>query len=179
MPTYIAFLRAINLGAKRKFGKDDLRAAVEATGATDVETYINTGNVRLTTGARSTAKVEQTLEKAFLADRGFEVPTIVFTPAQLVEVAESADRLVGELGQPASHYITLLREEPTHAAIEAAHAAEAPGERLYVDGRAAHLLIHRGYHESRLAGSRVLGALGVGTARNVNVVRTLAQRWGS
>ena len=43
MATYIAFLRAINLGATRKFPKDAIKASVEAAGGTDVETYINTG----------------------------------------------------------------------------------------------------------------------------------------
>src|SRR4051794_20858140 len=45
MPTYVAFLRAINLGATRKFPKDAIRAATEAAGGSGVETYINTGNV--------------------------------------------------------------------------------------------------------------------------------------
>ena len=83
MPSYVAFLRAINLGAKRKFAKDEIRACVESTGATEVATHINTGNVLLTTKLRSRAKVEATLEDAFLADRGFEVPTIAYTLAEL------------------------------------------------------------------------------------------------
>ena len=33
MPSYVAFLRAINLGATRKFPKDDIRAAVEGEAA--------------------------------------------------------------------------------------------------------------------------------------------------
>ena len=93
--TYIAFLRAINLGAKRKFPKDAIKAAVEGP-VHRVETYINTGNVRLTTPLRSRARVEAALEKAFLEDRGFEVPTIVFTPKELVAIAEAADDLAGE-----------------------------------------------------------------------------------
>ncbi|HEV2798078.1 MAG TPA: DUF1697 domain-containing protein, partial [Nocardioides sp.] len=44
MPTYVAFLRAINLGRTRKFPKDAIKAATEAAGGSDVETYINTGN---------------------------------------------------------------------------------------------------------------------------------------
>ena len=44
VPTYIAFLRAINLGARRRFPKDAIKAATEAAGGTDVETYINTGS---------------------------------------------------------------------------------------------------------------------------------------
>ena len=80
MTTYVAFLRAINLGTRRRFPKDAIRAAVEAAGMSEVETYINTGNVRVTTPLRSRAKVEAALEKAFRAAAGFDVPTIVFTP---------------------------------------------------------------------------------------------------
>src|ERR1700755_590914 len=92
MATYVAFLRAINLGANRKFPKDAIVAAVEGAGFTDVATYINTGNVRFDTTMRSRAKIEAALEEAFLADRGFEVPTIVFTQAELCEVAADAER---------------------------------------------------------------------------------------
>ena len=79
MPTYIAFLRAINVG-KRMFAKGAIIQACEDAGFTDVETYINTGNVRVTTRLRSRAKVETALEEAFAASAGFDVPTIVFTP---------------------------------------------------------------------------------------------------
>jgi len=79
MAAYVALRRAINLGATRKFPNAEIVAAVERAGGTDVETYINTGNLRLTTRLRSGAKVEAALEPAFLADRGFEVPTIVIT----------------------------------------------------------------------------------------------------
>ena len=48
MPTYIAFLRAVNVG-KRMFAKAAIVQACEDAGCTDVETYINTGNVRVTT----------------------------------------------------------------------------------------------------------------------------------
>ncbi len=93
MPTYVAFLRAINLGATRKFPKADIIAATEAAGGTDVATHINTGNVLLTTSLRSRAKVEAALEAAYEADRGFAVPTIVFTPAELRQIAADADEL--------------------------------------------------------------------------------------
>src|SRR3990170_2320186 len=77
MPTYVAFLRAINLGATRKFPKADIVSATEAAGGTDVATYINTGNVRLSSTMRSRGRVEAALEQAYAAERGFPVPTIV------------------------------------------------------------------------------------------------------
>src|SRR5262245_19131226 len=92
MPTYIAFLRAINIG-KRKFAKGAIVAACEAVGCTDVETYINTGNVRVTTPLRSRAKVEAALEDAFAEAAGFDVPTIVLTPKELTAVAAYAEKV--------------------------------------------------------------------------------------
>ena len=88
MATYVGFLRAINLGAKRKFPKDAIVRATEAAGFTDVATYINTGNVRFDTTLRSRAKIEAALEEAYRAEAGFEVPTIVFTTKELKEIAE-------------------------------------------------------------------------------------------
>ena len=97
VPTYVAFLRAINLGPNRKFAKAAIVEAVEECGFTDVETYINTGNVRFTTSMRSRAKVEQALEKAFRKHAGFEVPTIVFTTAELRQIAADAVEMAQRL----------------------------------------------------------------------------------
>src|SRR5690606_21903809 len=96
VPTYVAFLRAINLGAKRKFSKDAIKAATEAAGGRDVETYINTGNVRLAHSARSVAAVQKALEKAYAAQAGFEVPTVVFTTSELAALVERAEELNAE-----------------------------------------------------------------------------------
>src|SRR6478752_2909591 len=114
MATYIGFLRAINLGAKRKFPKAAIVKAVEAAGFTDVATYINTGNVRFDTTLRSRAKIEATLEKAFEAEAGFKVPTIVFTQKELRQIAEHAEAL----DHGGRHYVSLLKETPTAAAIK-------------------------------------------------------------
>ena len=178
MPTYAAFLRAINLGRNRKFPKDAIKESVEVAGMKDVATYINTGNVRFTTSMRSRAKIEAALEKAFKADRGFEVPTFVFTPAELVAIAEHGDQLWAEHGEPKAHYVTLFRSAPTAASIAALLAADFPEDTIVVDGRAAHCLMFGGFHESKAQSSRLFAGLGQGTARNINVIRTLAQKWG-
>jgi uncharacterized protein (DUF1697 family) len=178
VPTYAAFLRAINLGAVRKFPKDAIRAAVESAGMTDVETYINTGNVRFTTSMRSRAKIETSLEKAFRADRDFEVPTFVFTTAELVEIAETADELWAEHGEPRMHYVTLFKQPPAAAGVTALLAADFPGETCVINGRAAHALLSTGSQESKLLSSRLFANLGLGTSRNVTVMRALAGKWG-
>jgi uncharacterized protein (DUF1697 family) len=175
--TYIAFLRAINLGANRKFPKDAIRAAVEAAGGERVETYINTGNVRLDSRLRSRGRVEAVLEEAFLADRGFEVPTIVFTPTELREIAADAKRFAD--GHEGRHYISLLKHEPPAAAVRLIEGAGTAGEVARVGGRAVHLLLPANYHEARLTNALVEKHLGVATNRNLTVISALAERWGA
>jgi uncharacterized protein (DUF1697 family) len=173
MATYIAFLRAINLGANRKFPKDAIKAAVEEAGGIDVETYINTGNVRFASTLRSRAKVEATLEKAFRADRGFEVPTIVFTPKELTTIADEA----ASFGHGGKHYVSLLKDTPTPAQIKAVEAAGTADEVARVGGRAVHLLLGDNYHEAKLTNTAIEKHLGVATNRNLTVIRKLAEKW--
>lgn len=175
MPTYIAFLRAINLGAKRKFPKDAIREAAETAGFTEVETYINTGNVRVTSRLRSRAKVEAALEEAFAAAAGFDVPTIVFTPAELVAIAADAEAF----GHSGRHYVSLLKEEPSADAVRLVEERSTADEVAKVGGRAVHLLLGENYHEARLTNAAVERQLGVATNRNLTVIRALAERWGS
>lgn len=177
MPTYVAFLRAINLGAKRKFPKDAIKAATEVAGGSDVETYINTGNVRLTHSARSVAKVQAALEEAYAAAAGFEVPTIVFTTKDLAALTARAEELHAEHDPSGQHYVTLYSAAPTAATVEAAHALEHEGETVVVDGRAAYVLLDGDIHTSKLLASKELTALGKGTARTVKVLRTVTEKW--
>lgn len=172
--TWIAFLRAINLGATRKFPKDAIVAAVTAAGGAHVDTYINTGNVRLDHESGDREQVELTLEKAFEEATGFPVPTVCLTPAELRSVAEYA----AGLAHPGRHYISLLKHEPTPEQVEAVHARWADGERARVEGRSVHLLLGENYHEARLTNATVEKTLGIATNRNLNVIRTLAQKWG-
>ncbi|GAA1132733.1 DUF1697 domain-containing protein [Nocardioides aquiterrae] len=175
MATYVGFLRAINLGATRKFPKDAIAAAVEAVGFSGVETYINTGNVRFETPLRSRARIEAALEDAFLADRGFEVPTIVFTPAELREIAADAEKFAD--GHEGRHYVSLLKKTPTEAQIAAIHERSSAEEVARVGGRAVHLLLGSNYHEAKLTNAVVERLLGVATNRNLTVIRALAEKW--
>jgi uncharacterized protein (DUF1697 family) len=176
MPTYIAFLRAINLGSTRKFPKAAIVRACEDAGFTEVETYINSGNVRVTTSMRSVAKVEAALEKAFADEAGFEVPTVALTQKELRDIAADAVEL-GE-GHDGRYYVSLLKKAPSAASAKKLDEAGKKGERAVVRGRGAHLLLGADYHTAKLSNAVVEKQLGVATNRNLNVVRTLAEKWG-
>jgi len=175
MATYIGFLRAINLGPTRKFPKADIVAATEAAGFGEVATYINTGNVRFETTMRSRARIEAALEAAYLADRGFEVPTIVFTPDEIRAIVDEAEEVRGD--HPGTHYVSLLKEEPSAALARQLEALSTDTDLARVRGRAVHLLITDPYHQGRLGNATVEKELGVATNRNLKVLRAIVEKW--
>jgi len=177
MTTYVAFLRAINLGATRKFPKDDIRRSVESAGFDGVETHINTGNVRFDSRMRSRTRIEETLEHAFAADRGFEVPTIVFTASELAEIARDGAALSADRPGLARHYVYLLKEEPSAGAISAIEATTTDAGEMLVRGRAAHALLRPGYQDGAVDPLGAAKLLGVATNRNLNVITAITAKW--
>lgn len=176
MPQYIAFLRAINLGAVRTFPKADIVAATERAGITGVATHINTGNVFFTSSMRSPAKVRAILEKAYADDRGFEVPTIVFTPAEIRQITERGSQLRAVNEPGARNYVQLFHEPPPEAAVAAAQALASPGEELFVEGRAAYALVGA-VADARVTRSKEYAALGEGTSRTITVLQAIVAKW--
>jgi uncharacterized protein (DUF1697 family) len=177
MPTHIGFLRAVNIG-KRQYKTADLRKALVDAGYEDVETYIQTGNIKVSTATRSRAKVEAALEKLFLTDRGFEVATIVFSPAELSQLAADADKVAEQHPFEYGHYLSLLKTEPSAAAKAKVEGLSGNGETLLVRGRAVHLLYDIPYGEAKNSNAQVEKAIGLATNRNAKVIRALADKWG-
>lgn len=179
MTTYLAFLRAINLGATRQFPKDDIRRVVEAAGFAGVQTHINTGNIRLDADGLSRTVVETRLEEAFAADRGFDVPTIAFETAEFAAIAQDAVALSAARPGLARHYVYLLKAELSPDVVSAVEARSGAEGEMVVRGRAAHALLGPSYRAGTVDPLGVAKLLGVATNRNLTVVTTLAQKWAS
>jgi uncharacterized protein (DUF1697 family) len=176
--TFIAFLRAVNLGRTRKVPMADARVWLGAAGLGDVETYIQTGNVRFTSSLRARSKVERVVEEVLEERCGFEVPAMVFTPAELRQVYADARGLTSHLGDEARRYVTFLKQEPTAAAAAPIDAWDHDGEAARVVGRAVHWWLSKPSQAARISNARIERVLGSGTTRDLKVVTTLAQRWG-
>jgi len=89
----------------------------------DVETYIHAGNARFGSRVRSTKRMTALLEETFLADRGFAVPTVVLTPAELRAVYDDdAMDLEQPIEEECRRYVTLLQSVPDPAAAAAVDA---------------------------------------------------------
>jgi uncharacterized protein (DUF1697 family) len=177
LPTFIAFLRAVNVG-KRKYPMAELRDALTAAGFEEVETHIQTGNVLFRTSLRSRPKVIAALEKAMLEDRGFEVPVVLLTPQELSEVYDEACDFGGGK-KLQGHYVSLLAEPPKKKGAAELEARSGDGEEVKVGERAVHLMLStRPYHEATTGNAEVERHLGVATTRNLTVITKLTEKWG-
>jgi uncharacterized protein (DUF1697 family) len=179
VPTFIAFLRAVNVG-KRAYPMAELRAALTEAGFGDVETHIQTGNVRFTTSMRSRDKVRVELERVLAADRGFDVPVCLFTPAELVEVYDDALRFATELDDETmtGHYVALMQGSASAADVGSFEAREIAGEHARIGRRAGHLLLDKSFHEARTGNDTFERVFGISTTRNLTVITKLVEKWG-
>ena len=169
----VALLRGINVGGKHKLPMADLKEVAAGLGWTDVETYVQSGNLLFATSARSEAAVRRALEAALAERFGFEVPVVVRTGAEMAAVV-AADPF-GDIATDGARYtVTFLPRPPDPDRVAALPPAERGQYR--VAGRELYLWLPDGIAGTPLASWRWDTLLAVpGTTRNWNTVTTLAE----
>ncbi|MEP6796999.1 MAG: DUF1697 domain-containing protein [Lapillicoccus sp.] len=179
MPTYVAFLRAVNVG-KRQVKMDRLRKHLLDNGFSDVETHIASGNLKVTTASRSATKVAATLHDTISEEFGFDVPVVVRTPAQLRAAATEVDALSSPLSTGARVYVTFLDGVPDAAGATTLDEWDVPGERARVHGDHLVLWLDTPSHSAKLTNTVIeKRTKRVATTRDIKVVRALAVKWGA
>jgi len=177
MATYIAFLRAINVGG-RFIKMADLRTGLSHKGFGDVESHIQSGNLRFTSSLRSAATVELALETALEELCGFTVRAIVRTPEQLAEVASHGADCEVPLQGEVRRYVTFLKEEPDHGLVAMMNGWDVVGERAQVAGREVYTWLAHPSHKAMLTNARIERGGVVATTRDWKVVTALGEMWG-
>lgn len=176
MPTWICLLRAVNLGSHQKVAMPALRTALSDAGFGDVRTYVQSGNVVLSSPLRTPSRVGEAVRRTVSEGFGVDTPVIVRTPAQLVAVAawnpfpEDAEQ------RPQRVYVTCLPTEPDAGAVADLLAGEWAPDRVAVRGREVVAAYADGLHASRLERSALMRRVsGDGTARNWRTMLALVE----
>ena len=175
MPTYVALLRGINLGARNRVAMADLRALLEKLGYDDVRTHLQSGNAVFATGERSAAAVGVAVEKAIEDGLGTKVPVLVRSSAQLAKVV-ATDPLGDRATDHARYMVVFLDTSLPKNALAGIDPRRYEPEEFTLVGRELYLWLPGGTHASRLA--RVLADEklgGTGTMRNWRTVTKLAE----
>jgi uncharacterized protein (DUF1697 family) len=179
MGEFVVLLRAVNVG-KRQLKMTEARKVLEDNNFIDVESHIQTGNLLVSTPLRSTARVEAAVGAALSRHAGFDIVAIARRPADLPALVEAVGAVPEQPGTSTTRYVMFCGATPPAAKVAELEAWEADGERAVVLGKDVLMDFAVPFHKAKLTGARIEKVLGVaGTARNMTVVRAMAQRWGS
>lgn len=165
MGSFVALLRAVNVGGTGKLPMTELKTMCEALGFAAVRTYIASGNV-VFTSRKSEAAVKSALEKSLHAYAGAPVGVIVRSAAEMAQVL--ADNPFPKAAPNRTVAIFLDRAPPAHAL---AGIRGQKNEEVRLGRREIYVHYGDGMGTSKL----IIPAAQTGTARNMNTIATLAK----
>jgi uncharacterized protein (DUF1697 family) len=151
-----------------------LRSALEDAGFEEVATYVQSGNVVLSSGEPA-AKVARSVERLVEREFGLKIPAVVRTRAQLAQVVERNP--LGRVAKdPKRYQVSFLEKKPPAALIKKLEEVAVPGERVVAEGREIYAWHPEGVARSKLWAALAGKGLGVtATARNWTTVTKLLE----
>lgn len=165
MSTFIALLRAVNVGGTGKLPMAELKGMCEQAGFEDVKTYIASGNV-VFNSAETEAKVKSALEKLLQAYAGKAVGVLVRSTKELAAVLEQNPF---PDAAPNRTVAIFLDQKPAPGALEKISGRK--NEELALGTREIYVHYGDGMGDSKLK----IPAAKDGTARNMNTVAKLVE----
>jgi uncharacterized protein (DUF1697 family) len=171
---FVAFLRAINLGPRRRVPMADLRAVLADAGYEGATTHLQSGNVLLQssgTGAGLAEGLEATLAKAF----GFDIDVMVRTATELNKVAKANPFLKRGI-DPSTLAVGFLRTRPPAALTRRLDGVDFGREQFALKGSDLYLRYPNGIGRSTMSTAYFERALETrSTVRNWSVVTKLVE----
>ena len=165
MASYVALLRGINVGGSGRLSMKELSALCRDAGCDSVKTYIQSGNVVLTSDL-SEEHIKKKIELALEKKMGRPVGVMVRTGAEIQSVT---GRNPFREAAPNRVLVRFLNEAPPRGLFS---GVIVPGrEEFQLDGREVFMHYPDGMGRSKLK----LPLAGIGTGRNLNTVGTLAE----
>ena len=165
MTTYIALLRAVNVGGTGKLPMADLKAMCLDAGFEDVRTYIASGNV-VFRSKLSAAKVKSTLEARLADYAGGPIGVAVRTAAELEAILKA-----NPFPKAAQNHVVAIFLDAPPPKDAPRHATGQKREEIRLGAREIFVHYVDGIGTSKLK----IPAAKSGTGRNMNTVAKLVE----
>ena len=165
MGSFVALLRAVNVGGTGKLPMSKLKAICEELGFSAVRTYIASGNV-VFDSPKSEAAVRAALEKRLEAYAGKPVGVIVRTAAEMAAIAAK-----NPFPKAKPNFTVAIFLDRAPPADTLAGVRGLQDEEIRLGRREIYVHYPSGIGKSKL----VIAAAKSGTARNMNTVAALAE----
>ena len=168
----VALLRGINIGPSKRIAMADLRAIVESLGHTDVETYLQSGNVVFTPKRRAKHPAEP-LSTAIRDATGLDVPVVTRTGAELARVVEANPYSVDD---PTKVVVAFLADAVDLGDLALGDLSSYLPDELTISGRELYVSVPNGQARSKLMEALTKRSLPTTlTVRNWRTVEALAE----
>lgn len=174
MPSRIVLLRGINLGSTNRIAMPALREAFAEAGFDDVRTYLQSGNVVVS--SKAAPKTVAQRSSRLIADRfGLDIDVVVRTREELAEVVRRNP--LGDVAKdPKRYQVSFLDRKPGREVVDKLAALAAGDERFVAEGRELYAWHPAGVARSKLWTALAGRGLGVtATARNWTTVTKLLE----
>lgn len=171
--TYLALLRAINLGPKNRIGMHDLVKLFAEAGCKNVRTYIQSGNVIFEATPELSAQLPDLIGREIETRFGHSIPVILRTIREMREVVGHNPFLRAGAAEDILH-VLFLADRPKPAAVSGLDPDCSPPNQFVVRGKEVYLLFPQGFARNKLSGAYFDSRLGTtGTVRNWRTVGKL------
>ncbi len=179
MTTYVALLRGINVGGKKRVPMQTLRDLLTGMGCESVRTHLNSGNAVFTHPKADADGLAAELERAIERELGFQVTCLVREAGDIRRVVDANPFAGRDIANPRFLVTFLDRPADPAAVADIDPAAYAP-EEFVLRERELYVYYANGIRDSKLAKVLTERRLGVvGTARNWNTVTKLVDMAGA
>ncbi len=172
--TWVVLLRGINVGGANRLAMADLRAVTTALGHTEVSTFIQSGNVILTSSRSDRAAIAAEICAGIERAHGLTVAAVLRTPAELGESLAANPFATETNGSRV--LITFLSQRPSPADIATLEPDRFVPDRFELVGSELFAHYPSGAGRSKMNLDYFEKKLHVrGTARNLNTVAKLIE----
>jgi uncharacterized protein (DUF1697 family) len=172
MARQVALLRGVNLGSRNRLAMAELREVLAEAGFEDVRTYLQSGNVVLSS-SEAPKRLSRKLERLIAARFDLKIAVLVRTRAELAKVVKR-DPLGKVATSPKRYQVSFLDGKLRPAVVRELEEAAAPSEQFVIAGREVYAWHPAGVARSRLWTLLAGRGLGVAaTARNWTTVTKL------
>jgi uncharacterized protein (DUF1697 family) len=170
----VLLLRGINLGSHNRIAMPALRERLADAGLEDVQTYLQSGNVVVSSDA-APDELARVGREAIAEGFGFDIEVVTRTRDEIAAVVQR-DPLGDVASNPKRYQVSFLSAEPDADLVSALEAIAADSERVAAIGREIYAWHPEGVARSKLW-TRLAGkGLGVtATARNWTTVANLLE----
>jgi uncharacterized protein (DUF1697 family) len=175
MTTYVALLRAVNVGGPGQPARmEDVRGVFTALGYGGVRSYIQTGNILFTSGAEP-RELAAEIEERLALDLGLKTSVILRTGDDLATVA-AGNPFASSVPDVTKLHVTFLAAEPDPERAAALAVPDGETAVFALAGREVYLHTPDGYGRTKLNNAFLERRLGViATTRNWRVTTKLGE----